>query len=48
MAKQLGLPEDYVPIIGLEKKLEVFSSLPNDEGAKDQKDNKDLENVYRI
>jgi hypothetical protein len=48
MARQLGLPEDYVPIIGLEKKLEVFSSLPNDAGAKDQKDNKDLENVYRI
>ena len=48
MAKQLGLPEDYVPIIGLEKKLEVFSPLPNDEGVKDQKDNKDLENVYRI
>lgn len=48
MAKQLGLPEDYVPIIGLEKKLEVFSSLPNEEDSKNQKENKDLENVYRI
>lgn len=48
MAKQLGLPEDYVPIIGLQKTAEVFQPLPSEEKTIGQDKNKDLENVYRI